>query len=47
MDANSFSVDENNTIFKRAESFILETNEYVFLTGRAGSGKGMLCHDCS
>lgn len=44
MDANSFSVDENNTIFKRAESFILETNEYIFLTGRAGSGKTTFLH---
>lgn len=40
----NFSIDENNIIFKRAKSFILETNEYVFLTGRAGSGKTTFLH---
>lgn len=36
---------EENVERKLAESFILETNRNIFLTGRAGTGKTTLLHD--
>ncbi len=32
-------VDTSNSIFQKAVSFVLDTNENLFLTGRAGTGK--------
>ncbi|MDR2138927.1 MAG: helix-turn-helix domain-containing protein [Tannerella sp.] len=31
--------DENNTVFEMATTFVNETSEHVFLTGKAGTGK--------
>jgi hypothetical protein len=31
--------DENNTVFEMATTFINETSEHIFLTGKAGTGK--------
>ena len=36
---DNFELDETNLDFIRAANFVSETNELIFLTGKAGTGK--------
>lgn len=36
---DSFKIDHNNVVFKQAAAFINQTNQNIFLTGKAGTGK--------
>ncbi|MDR3268424.1 MAG: helix-turn-helix domain-containing protein [Tannerella sp.] len=36
--------DENNTVFEMATTFVNETSEHIFLTGKAGTGKTTFLH---
>jgi hypothetical protein len=36
---DTFNADENNIVFEMAATFVNETAEHVFLTGKAGTGK--------
>ncbi len=36
---DSLKIDQNNTVFKQAAAFVNQTNQNLFLTGKAGTGK--------